>query len=234
MAHDSELAGRIQHTEVGPTADRDRVLDVLDECVEYGFDGAMVQPCWVPLATERLADTDVSVCTAVGYPMGGDVPLTKAAGMRDAVAAGADELDVMANLGLLKSGEDEAFRDELETLVAASGDATVKLMLELGGLTDEEAEREIEYAVEAGFDYLKNSSGFGAGGQASVENVSFIAERVPDDVGVKASGGIKTAEQARELLDAGADLLGASSGVQIVTGGDGRDGSASDDGDHEY
>jgi len=238
MAHDSEpadaeLAARIQHTEVGATADRDRVLDVLDECVEYGFDGAMVQPCWVPLGADRLADTDVKVCTAVGYPMGGDVPLTKATGVRDAVAAGADELDVMANISFLKSGKDEAFRRELETLVEASGDATIKLMLELGGLTDEEAEREIEYAVEAGFDYLKNSSGFGAGGKASVENVRFIAERVPDDVGVKASGGIKTAEGARDLLDAGADLLGASSGVQIVTGGS-ETASGADDSDHDY
>ncbi|WP_115863758.1 deoxyribose-phosphate aldolase [Halorussus litoreus] len=244
MAHDSEsadaeLAARIQHTEVGATADRDRVLDVLDECIEYGFDGAMVQPCWVPLAADRLSDTDVKVCTAVGYPMGGDLPLTKATGIRDAVAAGADELDVMANISFLKSGEDEAFQRELETLVEASGDATIKLMLELGGLTDEEAEREIEYAVEAGFDYLKNSSGFGAGGKASVENVSFIAERVPNDVGVKASGGIKTAEGARDLLDAGADLLGASSGVQIVTSEDADSGGQGDsnakaDSDHDY
>ncbi|WP_458207340.1 deoxyribose-phosphate aldolase [Haladaptatus sp. NG-SE-30] len=224
MGHDSELAGRIQHTEVGPTADRDRILDVLDACLEYGFDGAMVQPCWVPLAADRLAGTDVSVCTALGYPLGGDSPLTKATGIRDAIAAGADELDVMANIGFLKSGKDEEFRRELDMLVEASGDATIKLMLELGGLTADEAAREIEYAVDAGFDYLKNSSGFGAGGQATVEDITFIAERTPDDVGVKASGGIKTAAQARDLLDAGADLLGASSGVEIVTGSEGDDG----------
>lgn len=223
MEHDAELAGFVQHTEVGPTADRNRILDVVNECVEYGFDGAMVQPCWVPLVAEKLADADAKTCTAVGYPMGGDVPLTKMTAIRDAVAAGADELDVMANIGLLKSGEDERFRRELESMVEASGDATIKLMLELGGLTDAEAEREIEYAVEAEFDYLKNSSGFGAGGKASVENVAFIAERTPPDVGVKASGGIKTATDARKLLDAGADLLGASSGVEIVTGGEGDD-----------
>lgn len=223
MGHDSELAGYVQHTEVGPTADRDRILDVLDECIEYGFDGAMVQPCWVPLAADRLADADVKVCTALGYPMGGDATLTKVTAVRDAVAAGADELDVMANVGLLKSGADERFRRELEAMVDASGDATIKLMLELGGLTDAEADREIEYAVDAGFDYLKNSSGFGAGGKASVEYVTFIDERTPPDVGVKASGGIKTAADARKLLDAGADLVGASSGVEIVTGGEGDD-----------
>lgn len=223
MTAHEELAGVIQHTEVSATADRGRIEAVLDECLEHGFDGAMVQPCWVPLAAERLADTDVSVCTALGYPLGGDSTLAKVTGIRDALANGVDELDVMANLGWLTSGDDERFAAELEALVEASGDATIKLMCELGGLTDAEAEREIELAVDAGFDYLKNSSGFGVGGQASVEVVEFLADRVPPGVGVKASGGIKTAEQARDLLDAGADLLGASSGVEIVTGGRGAD-----------
>jgi deoxyribose-phosphate aldolase len=229
MSEPADLAGVIQHTEVSATADRDRIETVLEECVEYGFDGAMVQPCWVDLAAETLSGTDVSVCTALGYPLGGDRTLAKVTGIRDAVAAGADEIDVMANIGYLKSGDDEAFREELDALVDASGDATIKLMLELGGLTDEEAQREIDYAVEAGFDYLKNSSGFGVGGKATVDRVEFIAQRVPEDVGVKASGGIKTATDARALLDAGADLLGASSGVEIVTDGESvpRDGSDS-------
>ena len=218
MAYDTELAGVIQQTEVAPTADRDRITELLGECVNYGFDGAMLQPCWVPLAATELAETDVRVCTALGYPLGGDNTLSKVVGIRDAVAAGADEIDVMANIGYLKSGQDDAFKRELDALVEASGEATIKLMLELGGLSDDEAEREIEYAVDAGFDYLKNSSGFGAGGQATVDNVSFIADRAPSSVGVKASGGIKTPTDARALLDAGADLLGASSGVQIVTG----------------
>jgi len=226
----ADLAGYIQHTEVSATADRARVEQVLSECETHGFNGAMVQPCWVPLAAARLADTDVSVCTALGYPLGGDRTLSKVTGIRDAVAAGADEIDVMANIGWLKSGDDDAFRRELDALVDAAGDATIKLMLELGGLTDAEAEREIEYAVDAGFDYLKNSSGFGVGGTATVDRVRFIADRVDGSVGVKASGGIKTASDARALLDAGADLLGASSGVEIVSGeagaaeGDGGDG----------
>ena len=220
----ADLAGRVQHTEVRATADRARIEQVLSECATHGFDGAMVQPCWVPMAAENLADTDVSVCTALGYPLGGDRPLAKVTGIRDAVAAGADEIDVMANIGYLKSGDDDAFRRELDALVDAAGDATIKLMLELGGLTDAEADREIEYAVDAGFDYLKNSSGFGVGGEATVERIRFIADRVDDSVGVKASGGIKTADEARALLDAGADLLGASSGVEIVSGGAGDDG----------
>ena len=220
----ADLAGYVQHTEVSATADRARIEQVLSECLTHGFDGAMVQPCWVPLAAETLAESDVSVCTALGYPLGGDRTRTKVAGIRDAVAAGADEIDVMANLGWLRSGDDDAFREELSALVDAAGDATIKLMLELGGLTDAEAEREIEYAVDAGFDYLKNSSGFGVGGEATVDRIRFIADRVDGSVGVKASGGIGTAAEARALLDAGADLLGASSGVAIVTGEGGGDG----------
>ena len=229
------LATRIQHTEVSPTADRDRIETVLDECERYGFDGAMVQPCWVELAADRLAGSDVSVCTAVGYPMGGDRTATKVGAIEDAVSAGADEVDVMGNVGYLKSGMNEAFREDLDGMVEAAGDATIKCMLELGGLTDAEAEREIGMAVDAGFDYLKNSSGFGAGGKATVERVRFVAERVPEGVGVKASGGIGTADEARAMLDAGADLLGASSGVAIVedAAGAGDADPAADDGREE-
>jgi deoxyribose-phosphate aldolase len=214
------LAARIQHTEVSATADRDRIEKLLAECRTHGFDGAMVQPCWVPLAADRLAGTNIAVCSAVGYPMGGDRTATKETAIRDAVDAGADEIDVRGNIGHLKSGMDDEFRAELDAMVAAAGDATIKLMCELGGLTEAEAEREVDHAVDAGFDYLKNSSGFGAGGAATVERVRFLAERVPEGVGVKASGGIGTAAEARAMLEAGADRLGASSGVEIVTGGE--------------
>lgn len=216
-----EVAGRIQHTEVSPTADRDRIAELCDECVEYGFDGAMVQACWVEFAAERLAGTDVKVCTAVGFPMGGDRPLSKATAIRDAIAAGAAEVDVMPNVGYVKSGTWDEVERELELLVEASGDRPIKLMSELGALTDDEAERLVTAAADAGFDYVKNSSGWGEGGKATVERVRFLRETVPEDVGVKASGGIGTLEAARAMLDAGADLIGASSGVEIVTGGDG-------------
>jgi deoxyribose-phosphate aldolase len=215
------VAGRLQHTEVSPTADRDRIVELCAECAEYGFDGAMVLPCWVPLARAELADTDVTVCSAAGFPMGGDGRIAKAAAVRDAVAAGAAEVDVMPNLGYLKSGLDGRLREELELVVEASGDAVCKLMCELGALSGDEAGRLVDLAVDAGFDYVKTSSGWGEGGQATVERVRFLRERAPDDVGVKASGGIRTIEDANALLDAGADLLGASSGVEIVTGGDG-------------
>lgn len=220
----TDVAGRIQHTEVGPTATQSRIEELCEECLEHGFDGAMVQACWVPLAVDRLAGSDVSVCSAVGFPMGGDRPVSKAAAIRDALAAGATQVDVMPNIGFIKSGRWADIRREMELLVDASGEATIKAMLELGALNDEEAARLVDTAVEAGFDYVKNSSGWGEGGKATVERVRFLRERAPEEVGVKASGGIKTAEEAHDLLDAGADLLGASSGVSIVTGevGDGE------------
>lgn len=215
----ADVAARIQHTEVRPTADQARIEQLCEECIEHGFDGAMVQACWVPLARERLAGTDVKVCSAVGFPMGGDRPLSKAAAIRDVLAAGAQEVDVMPNVGFVKSGRFDDVAREMELLVEASGDATIKAMLELGALDDEEAARIADLAVEAGFDYVKNSSGWGEGGTATVERIEFLRERAPEDVRVKASGGIKTLEGAEELLDAGADLLGASSGVEIVSGG---------------
>jgi len=226
----AEIAGTIQHTEVRPTADRDRIRELCAECLEYGFDGAMVLPCWVPLARDRLAGTDVAVCSAAGFPMGGDSHLAKAAAVRDAVAAGAEQVDVMPNIGYLKSGMDEELRREMEVVVEASGDAVCKAMLELGALEESEAERILALAVEAGFDYVKTSSGWGEGGKATVERVRFLRDRAPEDVGVKASGGIRTAADADTLLSAGADLLGSSSGVDIV-GNDGAEaGSARDTG----
>ena len=220
----ADVAGRIQHTEVGPTAAQDRIEELCEECLEHEFDGAMVQACWVSLAADRLAGSDVSVCSAVGFPMGGDRPISKATAIRDALDAGARQVDVMPNIGFVKSGRWADIRREMELLVDASGEATIKVMLELGALDDEEAARLVDIAVEAGFDYVKNSSGWGEGGKATVERVRFLRERAPETVGVKASGGIKTLKQARELLDVGADLLGASSGVSIVTGevGDGE------------
>jgi len=222
MAHSPEaVAGRIQHTEVGPTADQERIERLCEECLEHGFDGAMVQGCWVGLVAERLADSDVSVCSAAGFPMGGDGRIAKAAAVRDAVAAGADEVDVMPNLGYLRSGRFEDVADELSLLVEAAGPATIKLMCELGALEESTAGRLVELAVEAGFDYVKTSSGWGEGGKATVERVRFLRERAPPEVGVKASGGVRTMADAEAMLEAGADLIGASSGVEIVTGGRG-------------
>ena len=217
------LAKRLQHTLVAPDATEAQVRALCRDCAAHGFDGAMVQPCWVGLAREALAGSGVKVCTAFGYPMGGDTPQTKAAAMRACVAAGADEVDFMPNLGWLKSGHDERVRDELRRIVEAAEGRVTKAMLELGMLTPEEGRRAAGLAVEAGVGYAKNSNGVGEGDQGDVAVVRELRGWVGQRARVKASGGVKAFDQAVALLEAGADLIGTSSAVAIVAGGPGGD-----------
>jgi len=218
----SQVAAKIQHTLVSPDATVSDIRHLCQECVDHGFDGAMVQPCWVPLAREVLAGTGVKVCTAIGYPMGGDGAFAKAAAARDCIARGADEIDFMPNLGWLKSGYDDQVLDELRSIVQAAEGRTVKAMLELGMLTPEEGQRAAELCVAAGVHFVKNSSGFGKGGKASVEIIRQLKSWVGDRAKVKASGGVKTFDQALALFEAGANLIGTSSGVGIVQTGEGQ------------
>lgn len=213
----SDLAGRIQHTQVAPAASRSDIERLLDECLEHGFHGAMVNPIWVPLAAERLSGSGARVCTALDFPMGGATTHSVVQAAREAVEQGADEIDVMTKPGWLRSGMEAAYRDHLRAVVEAVPGATVKAMLEMALLTRDELSRAVELCVEAGVAYVKNSSGYD-GGRATVEVVERLVELAAGRVAVKASGGIRTAEQARELLDAGAGLLGSSSGVAIVSG----------------
>jgi deoxyribose-phosphate aldolase len=216
-ARPDSLARRIQHTLVQPDATAADVERILGECLEHGFDGAMLQPCWIPLARERLAGSEVKLCTAFAYPMGGATTWTKIAEMRDLVALGADEIDWMPNLGFLRGGLTDAYAREVREVTAAADGRVTKVMLEMGVLTPDEVARAVEVAENAGATYVKNSSGFGKGGAATAEGISLLRSLV-QRCRVKASGGIRTAGQARTLLEAGADLLGTSSGVAIVTG----------------
>ena len=149
--------------------------------------------------------------------MDGDRPLSKTGAIRDVHAAGADGVDMMPNISFIKSGRYDEVRREMELLVETSGDATIKAKLELGAVDDEEADRIVDHAVNAAFDYIKNSSGWREGGKATVKRIEFLRERAPKDVKVKASGGIKTLGGARGLIDTGAVMLGASSGVAILS-----------------
>jgi len=212
------LASRLQHTNVAPDAREADIRQLCQDCLEFGFDGTMVQPCWVPLARERLDGSAVKVCTAFGYPMGGDGVFAKVAAARDCIARGADEIDFLPNVGFLKSGYPERYRDEVRAVVEAAEGKIVKVMLELGMLSDAEAERAVQLSVEAGAHYVKNSSGFGKGGQASAEAVMKLARWAGGRAKVKASGGVRTREQAEAILNAGAALIGTSSGVAIVRG----------------
>jgi deoxyribose-phosphate aldolase len=212
-----ELAGRLQHTNVKPDATRVDIERLLDECLEYRLDGAMVNPIWVPLARDVLSGAGVNVCTALDFPMGGGTTASVARAVAEARALGADQVDVMTKVGWLRSGMNREYRDHLAQIVDAADGSPVKAMLEAGQLTRQELALAVDLCVDAGISYVKNSSGYG-GGDATPELISDLAVLAGGRVKVKASGGIRTAAQAEALIQAGADLLGSSASVAIVTG----------------
>lgn len=220
-----ELAKRIQHTNVNPELTRSDILSLCSDCVEYDFDGVMLQPAWVPTAVDALRGTGVKVCTALGYPMGADLGEAKVFEAKRVFALGADQLDFMANVGYLKGGEYQKYRDEIAAVVDASEGRVTKIMLEFGMLTQDEKRRAAELAIDAGITYVKNSSGWGKGGHATIEDIKLLKEIAGDRALVKASGGIRSREQAIEFIEAGASLLGTSAGVAILTGKVGEKGA---------
>jgi deoxyribose-phosphate aldolase len=213
-----DLAKLIQHTDVNPDLTKNEVIQLCQDCVEYGFDGVMLQPCWIPLAKEQLKDTNVKVCTALGYPMGGSTTESKVFETKQAFELGADQLDFMANIGFLKSGMYDEYKSEIRQIVEAANGRVTKIMLEFGMLTQEEKVKAADLALEAGVTYLKNSSGWGKGGAATIEDIKLLKDIAGDKALVKASGGIRNAEQANAIIEAGASIIGTSSGVAIVTG----------------
>ncbi|MFT4889909.1 MAG: deoxyribose-phosphate aldolase [Halobacteriales archaeon] len=204
-----ELASRIDHTVLGPETTLADVERLLDEARDYGTN-ACLPPCYVEEATEYAPDTRIA--TVIGFPHGQNDPEVK---REEAVAAwndGADELDVVINVGRLKAGEDDAVQEELSKIVAAVP-IPVKVIIETGLLTDDEKRRACKTARDADADFVKTSTGFAEGG-ATVEDVELMSEYLP----VKASGGIGSWETAQAMFDAGAERIGASSGVAIVAG----------------
>jgi deoxyribose-phosphate aldolase len=213
-----ELAQHIQQTLVRPDASLIEIEQFCEECRTYGFQGAMISPLWLSVVKERLEGAPTILCTALGYPMGGMTSLSKAFEVRDVVARGAQQIDFMPAVGYLKSGWYGAYRRDIAAVVEAAEGVPIKVMLEFGMLTEDEKRAAAELAIEGGAAYLKNSSGWGQGGTATVEDIQLLTSIAQGRVQVKASGGIRTAEQARAMLDAGAALLGTSAGVQIVSG----------------
>ncbi len=209
-----ELAGYIDHTNVRPDATENDVTKLCDEAVEYGFAAACVASCWAEVARERLRGSGVRTCCVVGFPFGSGASSAKASEARAAVDAGADEVDAVINIGYLKSGRIDDVRRELSALVSVAGGATVKVIIEACYLTDEQKVRAARLVGEAGAAYVKTSTGYGPGG-ATLEDVRLIASEAPG-IKIKASGGIRTLEAARRLLEAGASRIGTSSGPRII------------------
>lgn len=205
----TEFAATIDHTVLGPETTRAEALAVVEEAAEYGMN-ACIPPCYVQAASEHAPE--VTLATVVGFPHGQNTPEIKRREGVEAWKAGADELDVVCNRGLLLGEEPERFHDELAELVAAVP-VPVKVIVETSELDGGEIRRAAELAAEADAAMLKTSTGFAVGG-ATTEDVSLLAEHLP----VKASGGIGDYETARAMLDAGAERIGASSGVALIDG----------------
>lgn len=207
----------IDHTILKANATRKQVEKLCDEAAEHGFASVCVNSCWVPLCAERLAGTGVNVCTVIGFPLGAMSTAGKAAEAAAAVVDGTDELDMVINVGWLVAGEDGLVRDDIAAVVAAAKGRCVKVIIETCLLDDEQKARACELSVEAGATFVKTSTGFSTGG-ATVHDVALMAKAVAGRCKVKASGGIHNAVEAQAMIDAGADRIGTSSGIAIVSG----------------
>lgn len=217
-----ELNRMIDHTILKPEATEAAVQKIIDEAKEYNFFSVCINPCWVAFASEQLADTDVAVCTVIGFPLGANTPEVKAYEAADAIKNGANEVDMVIDIGALKSQQYDYVRQDIQGVVdAAKGKALVKVIIETALLTDEEKVKACELAKEAGADFVKTSTGFSTGG-AKVADIRLMRETVGPDMGVKASGGVHNAEEALAMIEAGATRIGASTGVAIVSGATGE------------
>ena len=214
------LAGMIDHTLLKPDATADQIKKLCAEAREHQFASVCVQPGRVELAAAELKDSPVMVCTVVGFPHGATSPEGKAAETRQAIADGANEIDMVINVGKLKDRDDAAVQKDIEAVVGAAGDHTVKVIIETSLLSDEEKVRACELSKAGGADFVKTSTGFNGGG-ATAADIALMRKTVGPEMGVKASGGVRDTKAANEMIAAGATRIGASSSIAIVEGGQG-------------
>ncbi|HFI2691827.1 TPA: deoxyribose-phosphate aldolase [Streptococcus suis] len=207
----------IDHTILKPETTKEQVAQILAEAKEYDFASVCVNPTWVSFAAQELKDSDVKVCTVIGFPLGANTPALKAFETKDAIVNGADEIDMVINIGALKSKNYDLVLEDIKAVVEASGDKLVKVIIETCLLTEEEKVKACQLSKEAGADFVKTSTGFSTGG-ATVEDVALMRKTVGPEMGVKASGGARSYEDAIAFIEAGATRIGASSGVAIMKG----------------
>ncbi len=219
-----QIARLLQFTNVRPDATREDMRKHAELSVQYGFHAAMVPMCWVPLVREITAGSPVRVATCIGLGLGHESLHAKVAMIRECLALGADEVDYEPNMGYFLSGMFIEFQEEAEAIVQAAGSMPVKAMLELGYIkTDDQRRLAARLLDEAGVPWVKNSSGWGAGSEpASPENIRLLRASVSSRCKVKASGKINSYEKSIALLEAGAELLGTSSAIEIVNQGEGN------------
>lgn len=212
----ASLARTIDHTVLKAIATEQQIKELCAEAKTYNFASVCVNPCWVPLCARELASTKVMVCTVIGFPLGANATEVKVAETKLAVEQGAHEVDMVINIGAAKSGDWKTVEYDIREVVRAAGKATVKVIIETCYLTDEEKVKACEAAKRAGAHFVKTSTGFGTGG-ATADDVRLMKKTVGDTLKVKASGGIRTYHDAIKMLEAGADRIGASSSVSIIS-----------------
>ena len=206
----------IDHTNLKPVATEADITKLCEEAKKYDFASVCINPCNIPLAKKLLEGTDVKVCTVIGFPLGANSVTVKAAETAEAYDMGCEEFDMVINIGALKDGKYDYVRDEIAAVVAVAKGRCVKVIIETGLLSDEEKIMAVKLSCEAGASFVKTSTGIMAGG-ATVADVALMKANVSGGTKVKASGGIKDAGSALELIEAGADRLGTSSGMAIIS-----------------
>ncbi|SHK33525.1 deoxyribose-phosphate aldolase [Tepidibacter formicigenes] len=213
-----KLAKYIDHTVLKAQTTEADVKKICSEAKEYGFFSVCINPAYIEFAKEELKGSDVKVCTVIGFPLGANTSEVKAFETKDAIQKGADEVDMVINIGALKDKKYDYVEKDIKAVVdAADKKALVKVIIETCYLTDEEKKIACELSKKAGADYVKTSTGFGTGG-ATPQDIKLMRETVGEDVGVKASGGVRTTEDAKAVIENGASRIGASSSIAIVEG----------------
>lgn len=214
-----KIAQMIDHTILKANATEAEVKALCEQAIQYQFATVCINPCYIPQAVHLLQGTDVGITTVVGFPLGSTTSMTKANEAKEAVLLGATEVDMVINVGALKDEKYDYILYEIESVVKAAREvckkAIVKVIIETCLLTKDEIVKVCQLAVEAGADYVKTSTGFSTGG-ARVEDIALMRKTVGPNIGVKASGGVRTYEDAKAMIDAGATRIGASASVEIV------------------
>lgn len=208
----------IDHTKLGANVSKAQIDQLIKEAKTYDFKSVCVNPIWVKYAAHHLKHTDVLTCTVIGFPHGTHQPNVKVFEAEQAILDGAEELDMVININALKQKDYHTIREEIKGIVDIAEERFVKVILETCYLTDEEIVKACEIAVKAGAHFVKTSTGFGTAG-ATEAHVRLMKQTVGDQAEVKASGGVRTYEDAMTMVEAGASRIGTSNGVQIVTGG---------------
>lgn len=210
------IAKYIDHTILKPIAQRKDIEQLCREAKEHNFASVCVNPCWVSYASKLLEGSSVKVCTVIGFPLGANDSKVKAFEAKNAIEQGAGEVDMVINIGALKAGEYDLVKSDIAAVRAASQGKVLKVIIETSYLTDEEKQKVCQICAECGADFVKTSTGFSSSG-ATAEDVALMAKAAGANVKVKASGGIRTREDALKMIEAGASRLGTSAGVKIVS-----------------